>query len=59
MARSTIYRQNLAWIHHAAFSDFARRAGRELLQSLRLGGNRLPCHYLFRSIYGAPASAYG
>ena len=40
MSRSTVYQQDLAWIHHVGFGDFARGAGRELLQSLRRGGVR-------------------
>jgi SAM-dependent methyltransferase len=36
--RSALYREDLAWIHHADFGDFARSAGPEVLNILRRAG---------------------
>src|SRR5437899_1328216 len=33
--RSTIYKTDVAWIHHDGFGDFARSAGAEVLKILR------------------------
>jgi SAM-dependent methyltransferase len=37
---STIYKADLAWIHHSGFGDFARSAGAEVLEILRRSGIR-------------------
>jgi len=38
LVRSTLYRKDLAWIHHAGFGDFARSAGPGVLHILRRAG---------------------
>jgi Methylase involved in ubiquinone/menaquinone biosynthesis len=38
--RSTIYKTDVAWIHHVGFGDFARSAGAEVLKILRRAGIR-------------------
>lgn len=40
LLHSTIYKTDLAWIHHVGFGDFARSAGPEVLKILRRGGLR-------------------
>ena len=35
LLRSTIYKTDVAWIHHVGFGDFARSAGAEVLKILR------------------------
>jgi SAM-dependent methyltransferase len=37
---STIYKTDVAWIHHVGFGDFARSAGAEVLKILRRGAIR-------------------
>jgi SAM-dependent methyltransferase len=38
--RSTIYKTDVAWIHHVGFGDFSRSAGAEVLEILRRGAIR-------------------